>query len=183
VAGLNFLLQPRKGLAIVPPSVLTRKDEPEPIEAATSLAWQVRILLLILVGAVGTVFYIALSLDPYRDGVTWTQATHTQLPFMRPCTFYEVTGLPCPSCGMTTSFALLVRGDVPAALRANSVGMLLCGFCMLFIPWAVGSAVFKRPLFVRQVEWTVLRLLMALVWLMLIRWFVVLLLAWRNGAF
>ena len=31
---------------------------------------------------------------------------------MPPCNFVLMTGKPCPSCGMTTSFALLVRGDI-----------------------------------------------------------------------
>ena len=49
--------------------------------------------------------------------------THRQLG-LPPCTFKEMTGLPCPSCGMTSSFALLVRGDVMNSLRANAVGTL-----------------------------------------------------------
>ena len=48
-------------------------------------------------------------------------ATHTQLG-MPPCNFVVMTGKPCPACGMTTSFALLVRGDVGASLRANWAG-------------------------------------------------------------
>ena len=66
-----------------------------------------------------------LDLNPYdADGTPRTMATHTQLG-MPPCNFVILTGKPCPSCGMTTSFALLVRGDVVASLRANWAGTLL----------------------------------------------------------
>ena len=54
---------------------------------------------------------------------------------MPPCNFKTWTGKPCPSCGMTTSFALLIRGDVANSLRANWVGTLLAGFCMVLIPY------------------------------------------------
>ena len=33
--------------------------------------------------------------------------THQQLG-LPPCNFVTLTGYPCPACGMTTSFALLV---------------------------------------------------------------------------
>src|SRR4051812_16213315 len=78
----------------------------------------------VAVGLVG-VFVVAARLDPYdADGAPRTMATHTQLGLPE-CNFLRLTGVPCPSCGMTTSFALLIRGDVIAAGRANPVGALL----------------------------------------------------------
>lgn len=50
--------------------------------------------------------------------------THEQL-FMVPCLFRAMTTLPCPFCGMTTSFAHLTRGHVAAAIRAHPGGPLL----------------------------------------------------------
>jgi predicted Na+-dependent transporter len=49
---------------------------------------------------------------------------------------------------MTTSFALLVRGDVGASLRANWVGTLLAAFWAGLLVWAVASGLTGRPLFV-----------------------------------
>ena len=55
-----------------------------------------------------------------------------------------MTGVPCPSCGMTTSFALLLHGDIANSLRANAVGTLLAVFCLVLIPWSLACVVFKR---------------------------------------
>ncbi len=41
---------------------------------------------------------------------------------------------------MTTCFAHLVRGNWPAALRANPAGVLLGVVCALLIPWLWASA-------------------------------------------
>ena len=56
------------------------------------------------------VFATAISIDPYNtDGSAQSMGTHQQLR-LPPCTFQQVTKVPCPSCGMTTSFSLLMHG-------------------------------------------------------------------------
>jgi hypothetical protein len=49
---------------------------------------------------------------------------------------------------MTTSFALLVRGDVGASLRANWVGTLLAAFWAVLMVWAVVGAILARTPFI-----------------------------------
>lgn len=56
-------------------------------------------------------------LQPRPEGF----GTHEQL-FVIPCAFRWLTGLPCPVCGMTTSFALMARGELVGALRAHLLG-------------------------------------------------------------
>lgn len=55
----------------------------------------------------GTTLLLAVSawLQPSANG----HGTHTQLG-LAPCTFLGMTGLPCPMCGATTTFALWADG-------------------------------------------------------------------------
>jgi hypothetical protein len=41
------------------------------------------------------------------------------------CLWREMTGLPCPGCGITTSLAALGRGDLSAAWAANPSGLAI----------------------------------------------------------
>jgi len=50
--------------------------------------------------------------------------THQQLG-LPPCAFYVLTGIPCPSCGLTTSFSLMVHGRFLRAFQAHYFGPLL----------------------------------------------------------
>ena len=120
------------------------------------------------------VFAVALWLNPYDSaGQPLRIETHRQLG-LPPCTFYTLTGLPCPSCGMTTSFALLMHGDLGNSLRANAAGTLLAAFALALIPWSLASAARGRPLGVRSWERALTRLVTVFVLLMMARWLVVL---------
>jgi hypothetical protein len=123
------------------------------------------------------VFAIAAWLNPYfEDGEPRRMETHRQLNLPE-CHFKALTGVPCPSCGMTTSFALLVRGDVWNSMQANFAGTALAAFGMLFIPWALATALVGRVVWIRSVEMTLFRLCIAFMILLLSHWGIVLLLA------
>ena len=127
------------------------------------------------------VFAIALWLNPYdEDGTPRRMETHTKLG-LPPCTFKTVTGLPCPSCGMTTSFALLVRGDLGNSLRANFVGTLLALLWFALIPWGIGSLARGRPLFILSMERATTRLVIFFLTLLLLRWAIVLGMRWSQA--
>lgn len=68
-----------------------------------------------------------LTPDPSGHG------THTQLG-LPPCGFLWLTGLPCPACGLTTSFAWLAHGHLWASLRAHPLGLPLFVLAVLAIP-------------------------------------------------
>jgi hypothetical protein len=75
--------------------------------------------LAVLVGTAGILGF-AWHVNPDPKGV----GTHRQLG-LGPCGFLLTTGLPCPTCGMTTSFAYTVRGDLVDAFWAQPAGTLL----------------------------------------------------------
>jgi len=127
------------------------------------------------------VFAVALRLDPYQDDKVWLEETHRQLGLPE-CTFKSITKLPCPSCGMTSAFALLVRGDLWNALRANAVGAGLALLGAAFVPWALISVVRGRWLWFRRIEDVFVRLTVLFLVAMFGRWGIVLLLIWWNGS-
>jgi len=159
---------------MTPPSTTEPTTEPEPIlDVIPVLTGYVRGTLVGIAVALIGVFAVAALIDPYEpDGAARLMGTHTQLGLTE-CGFLKVTGVPCPSCGMTTSFALLVRGDVAGSLRANYAGTVLAGFCLLLVPWCLVSAWRRQTVFVRSVEWTLVVVLVGLAALAVVRWMIV----------
>lgn len=72
--------------------------------------------------------------------------THQQLG-LPGCTFAHFAGLPCPSCGMTTSWAHLTRGHWRLAAECNLGGLIAGLTAMIAGPWALVSGVRGRWLF------------------------------------
>jgi hypothetical protein len=66
------------------------------------------------------VLMVAARLTPSPTGV----GTHMPLT-SKPCDLLARTGMPCPSCGMTTSFAWFARGNLVASFYVQPMGMVL----------------------------------------------------------
>ena len=57
-----------------------------------------------------------------------------------PCIFHQVTGLPCPFCGGTRSFAAMAHGNVVGAAHVFPIGPLLfvaLVAAVVYCTWAV----------------------------------------------
>jgi hypothetical protein len=89
---------------------------------------------------------------------------------LAPCAFAQVTGQPCPTCGMTTSFAWFARGRFDRSWRANAAGSVLAPVCVALIPWLLAGAAWGRPLGCRSLERPLTGLLVATVALSLLSW-------------
>ncbi len=78
--------------------------------------------------------------------------THEQLG-LAPCRMLTYLHVPCPFCGMTTAFALVVRGQVAAAFEAQPAGALVALAAMLTVPAALlMGATGWRPAFVDRIQ-------------------------------
>ena len=99
-----------------------------------------RIALAVGALALIAVLLVAHRLKPDPRGF----GTHTQLG-LPPCAFMASTGRPCPTCGMTTSFAWFARGDLASSWRANPAGSLLAPLGLALIPWLLAASARGRP--------------------------------------
>lgn len=90
--------------AVVPPA-------PSPVARQRSAFWIHQLINFVLfAGSTGTLA-VAASLEPSPQGY----GTHTQLG-LHVCGFLQSTGIPCVTCGYTTSFALAAHGHILQSL-------------------------------------------------------------------
>jgi hypothetical protein len=86
----------------------------------TRSAWKVRLWSAAAFLACAAVLGLAWRITPDPRGY----GTHEQLG-LAPCGMIIMTGLPCPTCGMTTAFAHTVRGQWARAFLAQPSGFIL----------------------------------------------------------
>lgn len=79
------------------------------------------------------------------------RGTHEQLG-LPPCTFSFMFNQPCPTCGMTTSWAYVMRGDFAAACAANVGGMILAVLALPISLWTLTCAMAGRMLWVQRFD-------------------------------
>jgi hypothetical protein len=97
-----------------PPAIYARQPSPPKLDLGY------RLVALGFALACLTVLGVAAHLTPNPKGIS----SHTGLG-LSPCAFEERTGLPCPTCGMTTSFSHFVRGNILASFYVQPLGMIL----------------------------------------------------------
>ena len=109
---------------------------------ATRIPWWGRLIASLVSLGCLSLLVIAARLTPSPDGL----GTHQQM-HLQECGFLQRTGLPCPSCGMTTSFAWFVRGNIAASLYVQPMGTILAILCGMTV-WGAGYvAAVGRPLY------------------------------------
>lgn len=87
-------------------------------------------------------FVIAGLVEPDVRG----HGTHQQLGLPE-CFVLQLTGWKCPQCGMTTSFAHIVRGQVFQAWRTHPCGPILAVLLVFVVlPWSVTAGLTGRSL-------------------------------------
>jgi hypothetical protein len=100
-----------------------------------------RLLAAALAGAFLAVLVVAARLTPSPDGF----GTHRAALGMPACNFLATTGLPCPSCGMTTSFAWVAKGNVVASLYVQPMGTVLALLAAVTVWGGLYVALTGRP--------------------------------------
>jgi len=125
------------------------------IGSAPRLGWAGRVFALALAGVCLAVLVTAAGISPDPRGV----GTHTQLG-LAPCQFEARLGIPCPTCGMTTSFAHFVRGQLLASLYVQPFGPVLALAAAMavwggiYVGWT-GRPVYRMLRLTRGVGWLI----------------------------
>jgi len=103
-------------------------------------ALRVRLRGAVVLAVCGAVLATAAALAPAGDGF----GTHRQLG-LPSCEFLSRTGWPCPTCGMTTSVSLAVRGRVVRAWSSQPFGVLLTAALAALAAAGAWQAATGRP--------------------------------------
>jgi hypothetical protein len=148
-----------------PPNSQSTISNPEPL--GFPLDRRGRALLSVLSLGLIAGFCLAATLQPDSRGY----GTHRQLG-LPPCTVRLLFGIPCPSCGMTTSFASLMRGQLDQSFRANPAGLLLGLACAALVPWCWLSVFYARLCWIQRPVPAAVWLLGSISAVALIQWLV-----------
>jgi len=63
------------------------------------------------------------------------------------CAFKAITGLPCPTCGVTRTIIALSRADVDRAMFMNPPAAILCAGGVLYLLYAAAVLALRLPRF------------------------------------
>jgi hypothetical protein len=106
-----------------------------------------RFASLILALGSGALLAVAWGLRPASAGF----GTHEALG-LPPCSWPSRFGLPCPSCGMTTSFAHAAKGNLLASFAAQPMGCILAiltGMVLVGSLWTLATGRTVWPVYER----------------------------------
>lgn len=106
-----------------------------------------RLAALLAFAASGGLLLVAWFLKPSSEGF----GTHRALG-LPACTWPDRFGVPCPSCGMTTSFALAAKGRIVESFLAQPMGCALAlatGMAAVGSLWTLASGRTVVPVFSR----------------------------------
>lgn len=102
-----------------------------------------RLIAVLVAGVCLALLILAAVATPSPSGL----GTHQTLG-LQGCQFLRSTGLPCPSCGMTTSFAWFVRGNWIASFYVQPMGFVLALMAAMTFWTATYVAISGKPAYV-----------------------------------
>ena len=98
-----------------------------------------RLINFLMIMVIIALFITLFVLEPSASGI----GTHRQLVPV-PCLFHLALGIPCPSCGLTTSLSFLMHGEWKAALRAHPLGLVAFLAMMLIFLASLYGVILNR---------------------------------------
>ena len=130
-----------------------------------SISWYVRVFFGFVGSGLAVLLVTAACLTPSPKGY----GTHQQLGLPE-CSIKMIYDLPCPSCGMTTSWSHMVRGDIISSCKANPGGALLAIISIFLSPWLLISACRGRWFIGVPPDWISISVAISLLLVTLTHW-------------
>lgn len=125
----------------------------DPVGVSIPFATSTRVGMTLVAMVLTALLVTAAILTPNPAG----SGTHQQLG-LPPCTMKFLFGIPCPACGMTTSWALVLKGRPLQALYANAGGVLLALISIVsvitLVRYAYRGTQSVRPWFSNFLVWS-----------------------------
>lgn len=139
----------------------------QPLWYPFPLKWYERLPLVLVGGVLVALLGVSWRLTPDPAGM----GTHHQLGLPM-CSVRQFFGMRCPSCGMTTSWSHMVRGQALSSVQANSGGALLAIVAILTGPWMLLCGLRGRWLLRPPNEWAVLGVGLSVVFITVVDWII-----------
>jgi hypothetical protein len=74
----------------------------------------------------------------------WMLNVHAPHQSVSICLFKNVTGIACPSCGVTRSVLFVLHGNIKQAVLLNPLGLLTAALMAILPFWLLYDLVFKK---------------------------------------
>lgn len=71
-----------------------------------------------------------------------------------PCLFKNITGVSCPSCGVTRALMVLITGDMEKALMINPLGFIVAIALLILPAWIITDIVTRKNTLAKSFLWT-----------------------------
>jgi hypothetical protein len=88
---------------------------------------------LIVLAACLSILAGALILSPAQPGIDAVQLGGNAIPSL--CTFRNITGLPCPGCGLTRSIVAAAHTEFSASINHHRLGLAALGYILFQIAY------------------------------------------------
>ena len=124
-----------------------------------------RVLLCVIAIVVAVPLVVAANLRPNAKGY----GTHQQLG-LAACTFQKQMGMPCPSCGMTTSWSHMVRLQWQQSMQANAAGAILAILASFTVIWCGLASATGRFWIIQPTDWLFLSWVIGMTAFILAHW-------------
>lgn len=84
---------------------------------------------IVIVLVCGFILFFAMALTPAEEGLPYLRLA--KIPMPHSCMFNNLTGYPCPGCGLSRSIVSAVHGELADSLAFHRLGLITVFYIIL----------------------------------------------------